>query len=78
MTDLIKFMHELGIDLRPEQIAPIEAWLNADRAENWDGGASRAGRYGHEDHWYNGGPFRDNPYRSPEYILEMYGEDEDW
>lgn len=76
MKDYIKFLHDLGIDLTSRQIEAIEEWLRNDRAETWDDGARRAGRYGHP-HGRNGGPHRDNPFRSEQEIIDMYGEDED-
>lgn len=77
MTDIIKFLRELGIDMDGKQVERIEQWLNTDRAENWDDGARAAGRYGHEDYWDNGGPHRENPYKTEEQIIEEYGE-ADW
>lgn len=47
-------------------------------ADAWDAGASRAGRYGHEDGWYDAGPHRDNPYRTEDEIVELHGEAEEW
>lgn len=40
-------------------------WLRIKLRDAWDEGATRAGRYGHEDSWDDEiNPFNDNPYRT--------------
>ena len=68
---------ECGIVLDEDQKVAFADFLRRRDAATWDDGASRAGRYGHEDGWWDGGPYRDNPYRSKAEIQELYGEEED-
>jgi hypothetical protein len=40
-------------------------WLRIKLRDSWDSGAARAGRYGHEDSWYDEcNPHNDNPHRT--------------
>ncbi|QIG57791.1 hypothetical protein SEA_PAULODIABOLI_56 [Microbacterium phage PauloDiaboli] len=76
-------VYALGGALSPEREAEIGAAfdnaIRLDKASAFDQGVSIAGRYGHEDGWSGGGPYAQNPWRTPEELEELgYGEDEDW
>ena len=77
LEEIKQWYVEFGGEDCSEAEAERRAAWNAALANVWDQGASRAGRYGHEDGWYNGGPYRDNPYRSEAEIIDLYGDEEE-
>ena len=76
-------VYALGGNLSEERAVEVGAAfdkaIRLGKADAFDDGVGRAGRYGHEDGWSGGGPYATNPWRTAAELEELgYGEDEDW